>query len=147
MNTEFDSLVRLRKTDIKQAASVLTESFQQYPLLVQKYPDESQRNKAAYYFFLVIVGYGIRWVKFMPHLPDGRGRRVVSVGTFPDEIPENFAFRSSFRVIGFSLVRSRKTAKSRGICRGKASTDCPCGALVSGFGRGPSSISGKRLRR
>ena len=61
MNTDFDSLVRLRKTDIKQAARVLTESFQQYPLLVQKYPDESQRNKAAYYFFLVIVGYGIRW--------------------------------------------------------------------------------------
>jgi GNAT superfamily N-acetyltransferase len=61
MNAELDSLVRLRKADIKQAARVLTDSFQQYPLLVQKYPDESQRNKAAYYFFLVIVGYGIRW--------------------------------------------------------------------------------------
>ena len=61
MKVELDSLVRLRKADIKQAARVLTESFQQYPLLVQKYPDESQRNKAAYYFFLVIVGYGIRW--------------------------------------------------------------------------------------
>ena len=61
MNAELDSLVRLRKADIKPAARVLTESFQQYPLLVQKYPDESQRDKAAYYFFLVIVGYGIRW--------------------------------------------------------------------------------------
>jgi len=61
MSAELDNLVRLHEVDIKQAALVLTKSFQQYPLLVQKYPDESQRKKAAYYFFLVIVGYGIRW--------------------------------------------------------------------------------------
>jgi GNAT superfamily N-acetyltransferase len=61
MSADLDSLVRLRKADIKPAARVLTESFHQYPLLVQKYPDEAQRKKAACYFFLVIVGYGIRW--------------------------------------------------------------------------------------
>ncbi len=61
MKADLDSLVRLRKADIKPAARALTAAFRKYPLLVDKYHDESERNKAAYYFFLIIVGYGIRW--------------------------------------------------------------------------------------
>jgi hypothetical protein len=61
MVADLKSLYRIQKSDIKPAAKALTEAFRNYPLLVYKYPDESQRNKAAYYFFLVIVGYGFRW--------------------------------------------------------------------------------------
>jgi GNAT superfamily N-acetyltransferase len=99
MNTEFDSLVRLRKTDIKQAASVLTESFQQYPLLVQKYPDESQRNKAAYYFFLVIVGYGIRWGEVYAASPRMEG---VAVWYRSERFP--MRFRKILRSVPLSAL-------------------------------------------
>ena len=99
MNTEFDSLVRLRKTDIKQAARVLTESFQQYPLLVQKYPDESQRNKAAYYFFLVIVGYGIRWGEVYAASPRMEG---VAVWYRSEHFP--MRFRKILRSVPFSAL-------------------------------------------
>jgi GNAT superfamily N-acetyltransferase len=99
MNTEFDSLVRLRKTDIKQAARVLTESFQQYPLLVQKYPDESQRNKAAYYFFLVIVGYGIRWGEVYAASPRMEG---VAVWYRSERFP--MRFRKILRSVPLSAL-------------------------------------------
>ena len=99
MNTDFDSLVRLRKTDIKQAARVLTESFQQYPLLVQKYPDESQRNKAAYYFFLVIVGYGIRWGEVYAASPRMEG---VAVWYRSERFP--MRFRKILRSVPLSAL-------------------------------------------
>ena len=99
MNTDFDSLVRLRKTDIKQAARVLTESFQQYPLLVQKYPDESQRNKAAYYFFLVIVGYGIRWGEVYASSPRMEG---IAVWYRSEHFP--MRFRKILRSVPFSAL-------------------------------------------
>ena len=99
MNAELDSLVRLRKADIKQAARVLTESFQQYPLLVQKYPDESQRNKAAYYFFLVIVGYGIRWGEVYAASPRMEG---IAVWYRSEHFP--MRFRKILRSVPFSAL-------------------------------------------
>jgi ribosomal protein S18 acetylase RimI-like enzyme len=97
MNAELDSLVRLRKADIKPAARVLTESFQQYPLLVQKYPDESQRDKAAYYFFLVIVGYGIRWGEVYAASPRMEG---IAVWYRSEHFP--MRFRKILRSVPFS---------------------------------------------
>ena len=99
MSVELDSLIRLRKTDIKQAARVLTESFQQYPLLVQKYPDESQRNKAAYYFFLVIVGYGIRWGEVYASSPRMEG---IAVWYRSEHFP--MRFRKILRSVPFSAL-------------------------------------------
>jgi ribosomal protein S18 acetylase RimI-like enzyme len=99
MNADLDSLVRLRKADIKQAARVLTESFQQYPLLVQKYPDESQRNKAACYFFLVIVGYGIRWGEVYAASPRMEG---VAVWYRSEQFP--MRFRKILRSVPFSAL-------------------------------------------
>ena len=99
MNAELGSLIRLRKTDIKQAARVLTKSFQQYPLLVQKYPDESQRNKAAYYFFLVIVGYGIRWGEVYAASPRMEG---IAVWYRSEHFP--MRFRKILRSVPFSAL-------------------------------------------
>jgi GNAT superfamily N-acetyltransferase len=99
MSVELDSLIRLRKTDIKQAARVLTESFQQYPLLVQKYPDEAQRNKAAYYFFLVIVGYGMRWGEVYASSPRMEG---IAVWYRSEHFP--MRFRKILRSVPFSAL-------------------------------------------
>ena len=99
MSGGLDSLVRLRKADIKPAARVLTESFQQYPLLVQKYPDESQRNKAAYYFFLVIVGYGIRWGEVYATSPRMEG---IAVWYRSEHFP--MRFRKILRSVPFSAL-------------------------------------------
>ena len=99
MNVALDSLVRLRKADIKPAARVLTESFQQYPLLVQKYPDESQRNKAAYYFFLVIVGYGVRWGEVYASSPRMEG---IAVWYRSEYFP--MRFRKILRSVPFSAL-------------------------------------------
>ena len=99
MSAELDNLVRLHEVDIKQAALVLTKSFQQYPLLVQKYPDESQRNKAAYYFFLVIVGYGIRWGEVYATSPRMEG---IAVWYRSEYFP--MRFRKILRSVPFSAL-------------------------------------------
>jgi len=99
MSAELDNLVRLHEVDIKQAALVLTKSFQQYPLLVQKYPDESQRNKAAYYFFLVIVGYGIRWGEVYAASPRMEG---IAVWYRSEHFP--MRFRKILRSVPFSAL-------------------------------------------
>jgi GNAT superfamily N-acetyltransferase len=99
MSAELDSLVRLCKADIKPASKALTEAFKNYPLLVQEYPDEVQRNKAAYYFFLVIVGYGIRWGEVYATSPRMEG---IAVWYRSEYFP--MRFRKILRCVPFSAL-------------------------------------------
>jgi ribosomal protein S18 acetylase RimI-like enzyme len=99
MVADLKSLYRIQKSDIKPAAKALTEAFRNYPLLVYKYPDESQRNKAAYYFFLVIVRYGFRWGEVYATSPQMEG---VAVWYSSEHFPMRFC--KMLRSVPFSAL-------------------------------------------
>jgi len=61
MDAELEDLLRLNKSHIKPAVKVLTEAFQNYPLLNYYYPDELTKKRIAHYFVSLIVFSGIRY--------------------------------------------------------------------------------------
>ncbi len=61
MNAELEDLLRLNKPHIKPAVRVLTEAFQNYPLLNYYYPDELAKKRIAHYFLSLELFSSIRY--------------------------------------------------------------------------------------
>ena len=61
MSAELEDLLRLNKSHIKPAVKVLTEAFQNYPLLNYCYPDELTKKRIAHYILSIAVFSGIRY--------------------------------------------------------------------------------------
>ena len=61
MSAELEDLLQLNKAHIKPAVKVLTEAFQNYPLLNYYYPDELTKKRIAHYYLSSAVFSGIRY--------------------------------------------------------------------------------------
>ena len=61
MVADLNNLVRLNKAQVKPAAEVLSQAFQNYPLLQYYFHDELERKKIALYFVSFAIYSGIRY--------------------------------------------------------------------------------------
>ena len=61
MSAELEDLLQLNKAHIKPAVKVLTEAFQNYPLLNYYYPDDLTKKRIAHYYISLEVFSGIRY--------------------------------------------------------------------------------------
>ena len=61
MSVELEDLLRLNNSHIKPAVKVLTEAFQNYPLLNYYYPDDLTKKRIAHYYLSLAVFSGIRY--------------------------------------------------------------------------------------
>jgi len=76
MNTNLEDLLRLNKSHIKPSVKVLTEAFQNYPLLTYYYPDKLTKMRIAHYFLSLIVFSGIRYGEIYATSPNLEGVAV-----------------------------------------------------------------------
>ncbi|MBN1189602.1 MAG: GNAT family N-acetyltransferase [Dehalococcoidales bacterium] len=57
----MNGVMKLNKSHVRHAAAMLTRAFWDHPPLRDYYPDETERGKAAPYFFSLSVYYGLKY--------------------------------------------------------------------------------------
>jgi ribosomal protein S18 acetylase RimI-like enzyme len=99
--TGLETLVRLKKSDVKPTAEMLAGAFHNYPLLANVFHDEAGRARVASLYFQLELGYAVRYGEVYATSPNLEG---VATWLHSDSFPMT-AWRT-IRSVPLSVIRS-----------------------------------------